>query len=70
VEKIVTNDGSYWAKGKGGDALILDEDSGNDYGERKIALPPKGMDLRDEATSYFLGAAGGQVVMFEMNGFF
>ena len=48
----------------------MDEDSGNDYGERKIALPPKGMDLRDEATSYFLGAAGGKVVMFEMNGFF
>jgi len=59
VEKIVSNDGLYWAKGKGGNVLILDEDSGNDYGERKIALPLKGMELRDEATGYFLGAAGG-----------
>ena len=59
MEKIVSNDGLYWSKGKGGDVLILDEDSGNDYGERKIALPLKGMDLRDEATGYFLGVAGG-----------
>ena len=59
VEKIVANDGLHWAKGKGGNVLILDEDSGNDYGERKIALPLKGMELRDEATGYFLGAAGG-----------
>ena len=59
VEKIVANDGLYWAKGKGGNVLILDEDSGNDYGERKIALPLNGMQLRDEATGYFLGAAGG-----------
>ena len=42
--------------------LILDEDSGNDYGERKYALPIKGnMQLRDEATGYFLGAAGGSL---------
>ena len=60
LAKIVANDGLYWAKGKGGDVLILDEDSGNDYGERKIALPIKGnMELRDAATGYFLGAAGG-----------
>ena len=60
LEKTVANDGLYWAKGKGGDVLILDEDSGNDYGERKYALPiTGGMELRDAATGYFLGAAGG-----------
>ena len=60
LEKIVANDGLYWAQGKGGNVLILDEDSGNDYGERKIALPIKGnMELHDAATGYFLGAAGG-----------
>ena len=59
VSKTVSNDGLYWAKGKGGDVLILDEDSGNDYGERKYALPLNGMELRDAATGYFLGAAGG-----------
>ena len=60
VSKIVSNDGLYWAKGQGGNVLILDEDSGNDYGERKFALPiTEGMELRDAATGYFLGAAGG-----------
>ena len=35
VSKTVANDGLYWAKGRGGNVLILDEDSGNDYGERR-----------------------------------
>ena len=56
MKKIVSNDGQYWAQGMGGDVLILDEDSGNDYGERKIALPLKGMDLvmRPPVTSWVL----------------
>ena len=41
VSKIVSNDGLYWAKGQGGNVLILDEDSGNDYGERKFAFPSR-----------------------------
>ena len=62
VAKSVSPDGLYWSKGKNGNVLILDEDSGNDYGERKYALPIKGnMQLRDEATGYFLGAAGGSL---------
>lgn len=62
VAKTVSPDGLYWSKGKDGDVLILDEDSGNDYGERKYALPIKpNMQLRDEATGYFLGAAGGKL---------
>ncbi len=58
--EIVANDILYWAKCNGGNVLISDEDSGNDYGELKIALPIKGnMELLGEATGYFLGAAGG-----------
>lgn len=62
VAKTVSPDGLYWSKGKNGNVLILDEDSGNDYGERKYALPIKdNMQLRDAATGYFLGAAGGSL---------
>jgi hypothetical protein len=40
--------------------LIVDEDSGNDYGERKYAIPvTDSMTLRDEVTGYLLGLAGG-----------
>ena len=62
VNKLVSPDGLYWTKGKDGDVLILDEDSGNDYGERKYALPiTADMQLRDETTGYFLAAAGGSL---------
>ena len=41
--------------------MILDEDSGNDYGERKFVLPlnSETLALRDKATGYFLAQAGG-----------
>ena len=61
VHKTVSPDGLYWAKGSDGDVLILDEDSGNDYGERKFVLPlnSETLALRDKATGYFLAQAGG-----------
>ena len=54
VNKMVAPDGLYWAKGSDGPGvLIVDEDSGNDYGERKYALPINNkMELRDPATGY------------------
>ena len=41
--------------------LIVDEDSGNDYGERKFALviDPETLSVEPEGTGYFLAQAGG-----------
>ena len=36
--KMVAPDGLYWTKTSEGDYLIVDEDSGNDFGERKYVL--------------------------------
>ena len=60
--KMVAPDGLYWMKGSDGDVLIVDEDSGNDYGERKYALPIKSSDmtLSEAKTGYFLAQAGGK----------
>lgn len=54
-------DGLQWIKTADGDYLILDEDSGNDYGERKMILPidPETMKLTEEGKGYFLASAGG-----------
>ncbi len=38
VAQMVAPDGLYWAKTSDGDYLIVDEDSGNDFGERKYVL--------------------------------
>ena len=38
VSKVVSPDGLVWIKGSDGDILIADEDSGNDYGERRYAI--------------------------------
>ena len=56
-------DGLQWIKTSEGDYLIVDEDSGNDYGERKFVLPidAETMQLREEGTGYFLAAAGGEL---------
>lgn len=56
-------DGLQWIKTSDGDFLILDEDSGNDYGERKIVLPidPETMQLTEEGKGYFLAQAGGSL---------
>ncbi|MEL6929224.1 MAG: esterase-like activity of phytase family protein, partial [Cyanobacteria bacterium J06600_6] len=54
-------DGLQWIKTSEGDYLIVDEDSGNDYGERKFVLPidSETLQLREEGTGYFLASAGG-----------
>lgn len=55
-------DGLQWIKTSDGDFLIVDEDSGNEYGERKFILPIKSdtMELQTANTGYFLAAAGGK----------
>ena len=61
VERMEDPDGLAWIKGSDGDVLIVDEDSGNEYGERKFALPiDSAMKLRDEASGYFMAMAGGE----------
>ena len=62
VSKPVAPDGLMWVKSKDADVLIVDEDSGNDYGERKYALvlDPKDMTLKEDKTGYFLAQAGGK----------
>ena len=59
--KIVANDGLMWVKTADADVLIVDEDSGNDLGERKFALmlDPETMDLTEAGKGYFLAMAGG-----------
>ena len=61
VAKMVSPDGLQWIKTADGDFLITDEDSGNDYGERKYVLPidPETMELAEPGTGYFLAQAGG-----------
>ena len=56
-------DGLQWIKTSDGDYLILDEDSGNDYGERKIVLPidSETLQLVEEGKGYFLAQAGGSL---------
>ncbi len=56
-------DGLQWIKASDGDYLIVDEDSGNDYGERKYVLPidSETMELTEEGTGYFLAQAGGSL---------
>lgn len=63
VDKMVAPDGLLWVKNADGDFLIVDEDSGNDYGERKyaIALNSEDMTLRDENTGFLLGIGGGSL---------
>ncbi|MEO0805961.1 MAG: calcium-binding protein [Cyanobacteria bacterium J06643_4] len=56
-------DGLQWIKTSDGNYLIVDEDSGNDYGERKYVLPIDGetMQLTEDGKGYFLAAAGGSL---------
>lgn len=56
-------DGLQWIKTSEGDYLVVDEDSGNDYGERKYVLPidSETLQLREEGTGYFLASAGGSL---------
>ncbi len=54
-------DGLQWVKASDGDYLIVDEDSGNDAGERKYVLPidSETLQLEEEGKGYFIAAAGG-----------
>ena len=56
-------DGLQWVKTADGDFLIVDEDSGNAYGERKYVLPidPETMKLKEDGKGYFLAQAGGSL---------
>jgi 2',3'-cyclic-nucleotide 2'-phosphodiesterase (5'-nucleotidase family) len=59
VEKLVSPDGLQWIKGADGDVVIIDEDSGNDWGERKLALVIDSDDM-SITDGYFLAQAGGK----------
>ncbi len=60
--KTVAPDGLYWVKAADKDVLILDEDSGNALGERKMALPLNAADmtLAEPGKGYLLAIAGGK----------
>ena len=58
VAKMVAPDGLYWSKTADGDYLIVDEDSGNDFGERKYVLTiDNNMNVID---AHLLAIAGGK----------
>ena len=61
VAKMVSPDGLQWVKAADADVLIVDEDSGNDLGERKylLVLEPDTLELVDDGVGYFLAMAGG-----------
>jgi hypothetical protein len=54
-------DGLLWVKSSDADLLIVDEDSGNDYGERKFALVinEETLAIEPDGTGFFLAQAGG-----------
>ena len=56
-------DGLQWISTSEGDYLVVDEDSGNDYGERKFVLPidAETMQLREDGVGFFLASAGGEL---------
>ena len=59
--KAVDPDGLMWIKSSDADVLIVDEDSGNDYGERKYALviDSETLSVQPDGTGYFIAQAGG-----------
>jgi hypothetical protein len=54
-------DGLLWVKSSDADILIVDEDSGNDYGERKYALVlnEDTLAIEPNGEGYFIAQAGG-----------
>lgn len=60
--KTTQPDGLLWVKTADADLLIVDEDSGNEFGERKfvITLDPMTMKPAQPETGYFLAMAGGK----------
>jgi hypothetical protein len=61
TNKSVAPDGLLWVKSSDADILIVDEDSGNDYGERKYALVlnEDTLAIEPDGTGYFIAQAGG-----------
>ena len=61
TNKSVAPDGLLWVKSSDADILIVDEDSGNDYGERKFALVinEETLAIEPDGTGYFIAQAGG-----------
>lgn len=58
--KMNDPDGLLWIRSANADVLIVDEDSGNDYGERKFALVvDQDLNVLPDSTGYFLAQAGG-----------
>ena len=62
VAKATAPDGLMWVKASDADVLIVNEDSGNDFGERAYALvlDPDTMQLAEPGRGYFLAMAGGE----------
>ncbi len=58
VAKMVAPDGLYWVKSSEGQYLIVDEDSGNDFGERKYVLTID--DSMNVISGHLLALAGGK----------
>lgn len=56
--KMVAPDGLYWSLTADGNYLIVDEDSGNDYGERKYVLTMD--DDMNVSAGHLLAIAGGE----------
>ncbi len=61
VAKATAPDGLQWIKGSDGDVLIVNEDSGNSFGERAYALvlDPETLALAEPGRGWFLAMAGG-----------
>lgn len=61
--KTVAPDGGKWIKMADADVLIIDEDSGNELGERKFALVlnPETLEVATPGVGYFLAMAGGKL---------
>ncbi|SLN39608.1 hypothetical protein [Roseisalinus antarcticus] len=59
--RAVSPDGLQWIQASDAAVLIVDEDSGNDFGERKyaIVIDPRTLQPTEAGTGYFLAMAGG-----------
>lgn len=68
--KLVAPDGLAWIKASDADVLVLDEDSKNAFGERKMALviDPATLQLKQDGMGHFLAMAGGELNPRAVNG--
>jgi len=60
---MIQPDGLQWIHTADGDYLIVDEDSGNDYGERRFVLPldAETLKLKEDGVGFLLSLAGGSL---------